>query len=188
LCGCGSGGRAECDGGAKQLAESRVKAGYADGLCRLRLARGTTFRRLLVSSSRSFPTFGSRRRAAGRPSNGRSARWFGIDLADEVKADAARYGDRGEAVPKVMNADIVEPDHLPDALAGALDADECPSPRSAGRTYGLPSLHGKSASARSAGTPSGTVFGPVCRAVSGSRAQNRSIPTDVIGHPIDGGP
>ena len=30
-------------------------------------------------------------------------------LADEVEAVAAGYGDRGEAVPKVMNADIVEP-------------------------------------------------------------------------------
>ena len=33
-------------------------------------------------------------------------------LADEVEAVAARDGDRGEAVPKVMNADIVESSHV----------------------------------------------------------------------------
>ena len=35
-------------------------------------------------------------------------------VADEVKAVAARYSDRGEAVPKVMDADIVEPSSRPD--------------------------------------------------------------------------
>ena len=33
-------------------------------------------------------------------------------LADEVEAVAARYGDRGEAVPKVMNTEIVESSHV----------------------------------------------------------------------------
>jgi hypothetical protein len=45
-------------------------------------------------------------------------------LANEIKAVAARDGDRGEAVPKVMNADIVESGRPPDALPGLLDADE----------------------------------------------------------------
>jgi hypothetical protein len=40
-------------------------------------------------------------------------------LANEITAVAARYGDRGEAVPKVMNADIVEPGRSPDALPRA---------------------------------------------------------------------
>jgi hypothetical protein len=33
-------------------------------------------------------------------------------LANEVEAVAARHGDRGEAVPKVMNADIIESSHV----------------------------------------------------------------------------
>ena len=33
-------------------------------------------------------------------------------LADEVEAVAAGYGDRGEAVPKVMNTEIVESSHV----------------------------------------------------------------------------
>jgi hypothetical protein len=45
-------------------------------------------------------------------------------LADEIEAVAARHGDRGEAVPKVMNADIPEPGRPPDTLPGLLDADE----------------------------------------------------------------
>ena len=45
-------------------------------------------------------------------------------LADEVEAAAAGYGDRGEAVPKVMNAGIVEPGRRPNALPGLLNADE----------------------------------------------------------------
>src|SRR5882672_3452038 len=49
---------------------------------------------------------------------------------------------------------------------------KCPSPRSAGRTYGLPSWRGNSASARSAGAPSGTVLAPVL--LSGSIRQPRS--------------
>ena len=49
--------------------------------------------------------------------------------ADEVEAGAARHGDRGEAVPKVMNADIVEPGRRPDALPGKRSehADSLPS-------------------------------------------------------------
>jgi len=39
-------------------------------------------------------------------------------LANKIEAVAARHGDRGEAVPKVMNADIVEPVHRPDVLPG----------------------------------------------------------------------
>jgi hypothetical protein len=45
-------------------------------------------------------------------------------LADEIEAVAARHGNRGEAVPKVMNADIAEPGRTPDALPGLLNADE----------------------------------------------------------------
>ncbi len=45
-------------------------------------------------------------------------------LANDIEAVAAGYGDRGEAVPKVMNADIVESGRRPDALPGLLDADE----------------------------------------------------------------
>ena len=50
-------------------------------------------------------------------------------LADEVEAVAAGYGDRGEAVPKVMNADIVEPGRPADALPGKRSehADSLPS-------------------------------------------------------------
>ena len=40
-------------------------------------------------------------------------------LADEVEAGATRHGDRGEAVPKVMNADIVEPGRLPGRVDSA---------------------------------------------------------------------
>jgi hypothetical protein len=47
-------------------------------------------------------------------------------LADEVEAVVARYGDRGEAVPKVMNSDIGKPGRRPKALSGLLDADEMP--------------------------------------------------------------
>src|SRR5260370_26140202 len=45
-------------------------------------------------------------------------------LANDIEAVAAGYGDRGEAVPKVMNADIVESGRRPDALPGLLNADE----------------------------------------------------------------
>jgi hypothetical protein len=45
-------------------------------------------------------------------------------LADEVKAVTAGNGDRGETVPKVMNADIVEPGLPPVALPGLLNAEE----------------------------------------------------------------
>ena len=45
-------------------------------------------------------------------------------LADEIEAVAARHGDRGEAVPKVMNADIIEPSRPTDVLPGLLNADE----------------------------------------------------------------
>ena len=45
-------------------------------------------------------------------------------LTNEIEAVAAGHGDRGEAVPKVMNADIREPDRPPDALPGLLNADE----------------------------------------------------------------
>jgi hypothetical protein len=33
-------------------------------------------------------------------------------LTNEIEAVAAGHGDRGEAVPKVMNADIVESSHV----------------------------------------------------------------------------
>ena len=35
-------------------------------------------------------------------------------LANDIEAVAAGYGDRGEAVPKVMNAEIFEPGRRPD--------------------------------------------------------------------------
>ena len=45
-------------------------------------------------------------------------------LADEIEAVAARHGDRGEAVPKVMNADIIEPSRPTDVSPGLLNADK----------------------------------------------------------------
>jgi hypothetical protein len=93
-------------------------------------------------------------------------------LADEVEAVAARYGDRGEAVPKVMNATSSSPAVARTRCQGFWMPAKCPSPRSTGRTYGLPSWRGSSASARSAGAPSGTVLAPVL--LSGSIRQPRS--------------
>jgi hypothetical protein len=45
-------------------------------------------------------------------------------LADQVEAVAARYADRGEAVPKVVNAEIVRPNRCPDALSRFLNSNE----------------------------------------------------------------
>jgi hypothetical protein len=45
-------------------------------------------------------------------------------LVGEIETISARLGDRGEAVPKVMNAEIVEPGSRSDALPGLLDVDE----------------------------------------------------------------
>jgi len=55
-------------------------------------------------------------------------------LADEIETISARLGDRGEAVPKVMNADILEPGSRSDALPGLLDVDEMSVATPAART------------------------------------------------------
>ena len=60
-------------------------------------------------------------------------------LANEIEAVAAGHGDRGEAVPKVMNAEIFEPGRPADALPGLLDANEMSVAALERRTYGLPS-------------------------------------------------
>ena len=59
-------------------------------------------------------------------------------LAEEVAAVAAGYGDRGEAVPKVMNADIVEPDHPRTRCQGFWMSMKCPSPGSREEQLGRP--------------------------------------------------
>jgi hypothetical protein len=45
-------------------------------------------------------------------------------LADEIQTSPARYGDRGEAVPKIMDPDIVERGACPNALPRLLNADK----------------------------------------------------------------
>jgi hypothetical protein len=82
-------------------------------------------------------------------------------LANEIEAVAAGHGDRGEAVPKVMNAEIVEPARPQDALPGLLDADEMSVPALSGQNVWAALLSRQLASARSSGAPSGTVLAPV---------------------------
>ena len=96
-------------------------------------------------------------------------------------------------MPKVMNADMVKPDHPRTRCQGFWMPTKCPSPRSAGGTYGLPSWRGNTASARSAGAPSGTVLASVL--LSGRRANSsagdpalaigESLPPVARGRPME---
>jgi hypothetical protein len=95
-------------------------------------------------------------------------------LANEIEAVTTGHGDRGDAVPKVMNADIVEPGRPPDALPRLLDADEMSIPRSAARTYRLSSWRGNSASER-VDAPSGTVLAPVLLVGQHTQPRSKSI-------------
>jgi hypothetical protein len=83
-------------------------------------------------------------------------------LANEIEAVAAGYGDRGEAVPKVMNADIVEPGHPADALPGHLNSDEMSFTAFSGQNvWAAHPVAACVASSRSLCAPSGTVLAPV---------------------------
>jgi len=93
-------------------------------------------------------------------------------LADEVEAVAAGYGDRGEAVPKVMNADIVEPGRPADALPGLLDADEMSVAALGGQNVWAAFLVRELGQRAKRGSPSGTVLATVL--LSGSIRQLRS--------------
>jgi hypothetical protein len=157
------------------------------GLCRVGMASGTA---LPIPPCMIAAIFSDARFATARTGSsfkcavplGGAGLAVPEHLADEVVAVAARHGDGGEAVPKVVNSEIVEPGGPP---GGAAKAFGCRR-NQAGRTYGLPSWCGSSAGPEAVplwDTPGYCQLGrPSAQPIRGSLVP----PAGVIGPAADG--